>query len=238
MSGVEDVIAAAQSGEMERLASLLDANPSLATASNMLGVQAIHAAHFGGHASAVDLLLSRGVVLDAFLAAELGMLNRVRQAVAADPQVVHALSPVGSALLHRACYWGQTEVARYLLDQGADADAATCDGFLQIRPLGCAVATPNIPNPSDREEVVLELVGMLLARGAGVNGRRRDGLTALHSAAYRGHLRVITVLLDRGADPALRGYEGMGAHASQTAADVAASQGQEEAYSLLRGVAA
>jgi ankyrin repeat protein len=47
----------------------------------------------------------------------------------------------------------------------------------------------------------------LLDRGADVNGRRRDGLTALHSAAYRGHLQVMRYLLQHGADVAIRGSD-------------------------------
>jgi hypothetical protein len=51
----------------------------------------------------------------------------------------------------------------------------TRDDFLQITPLGSAVATtPGIPQPSDREDVVLALVALLLGHGASVNARRRD----------------------------------------------------------------
>jgi ankyrin repeat protein len=141
--------------------------------------------------------------------------------------------PTGFTLLHRACYWGQVAVSRLLFGHGADANAATRDNFLQIRPLGCAVATPDVPNPSDQEDTVLELVGILLDHGADVNGQRRDGLTALHSAAWRGHLRVMRYLLHHGADAGIRGYEGACPHAGQTAADMALAQGQREAVSLL-----
>ena len=231
--GVDEIIGAAGKGDLERVARMLDADPTLAGAANMFGAQAVHAAHFGGHPAVVELLLSRGVELNAFLAADLGMLDRLQSAVTADPQQVRAFSPAGSTLLHRACYWGQTETVGYLLQQGSDANAATRDSFLQIRPLGCAVATPNVPNPSDDEHVVQELVRLLLAHGAEINGRRRDGLTALHGAAYRGHIRVIALLLENGADAGIRGYEDSGPHASQTPADVAAAQGQQAAYSLL-----
>jgi ankyrin repeat protein len=86
--------------------------------------------------------------------------------------------------------------------------------------LGCAVATPDVPNPSDSEDVVLDLVNLLLSSGAEVNARRRDGLTALHSAAYRGHRRVMETLLAHGADPTIRGYDAAGPHGGKTAADM------------------
>jgi ankyrin repeat protein len=233
MPDADAIIAAARAGDYARVSLLLDGDPSLATAMNLFGSQPVHAAHFGGHTRVFDLLVSRGVEIGPFLAAELGMLDRVQAALRENPQFAREFSAQGSTALHRACYWGQVASARLLLEHGADADAPTRDSFLQIRPLGSAVATPDVPNPSDREEVVLELVRLLLDRGAGVNGRRRDGLTALHSAAYRGHLSVIRLLLDRGADPSIRGFEGAGPHSGQTAAEMAVSQGQHAAADLL-----
>jgi len=53
-----------------------------------------------------------------------------------------------------------------LLDAGADPNAISCDGFLQIAPLGSAVATtPGIPQLSDSEDGVLVMVRLLLERG-------------------------------------------------------------------------
>jgi ankyrin repeat protein len=233
MSPVETILAASKDGDYDQVLALLETDPALATAANMLGSQPIHAAHFGGHERIVELLLARGVDLDFFLASELGMLDRVIRSLEPDPELARTFSTAGSTALHRSCYWGQAAVASLLLERGADPNAVTRDSFLQIAPLGCAVATPDVPNPSDREDVVLELVKLLILNGANVNGRRRDGLTALHSAAYRGHLRVIETLLARGADPTTRGYKGAGPHADQTPADVATIQGQAEAASLL-----
>jgi ankyrin repeat protein len=233
MDPAEAILSASKNGDYDEVRRLLDQDPSLATASSMLGAQPIHAAYLGGHERVADLLFARGVTLDPFLAAELGMLDEVNRALHADSGFTLSYS-AGSTALHRACYWGQVEVAKLLLDHAADANAVTKDTFLQIRPLGCAVATPGVPNPSDREEVVVDLVSLLIARGADVNGRRRDGLTALHSAAYRGHLGVIDLLLKHGADVALRGHEGHGPHAGQTAADLADAQGHTDAAALLR----
>jgi|RhiMetdeSRZDD1v2_1073273.scaffolds.fasta_scaffold134903_3 ankyrin repeat protein len=236
MEKVDAILAACKKGGIDEVEQLLKADATLATASTMLGSQPIHAAYLGGHRAIVELLLSRGVQIDFFLASELGMLDRVKHALDMDPKLVLVFSSAGSSALHRSCYWGQIEIARLLLERSADPNAATKDQFLQIRPLGCAVASPDVPNPSDEEDVVLQLVRMLIASGADVNGRRRDGLTALHSAAYRGHLRVIELLLKRGADPTIQGYEGSGPHAGQTAFDMARMQGKVEAATLLRQI--
>jgi ankyrin repeat protein len=227
MNPFREILTAVKAGDYDLVVELLDDDPTLATATSVLGAQPIHAAHFGGHQRIFNLLVSRGVKVDFFLAAELGLLTE------ADAASAKAFSADGSTALHRACYWGQVPVARLLLDNGADPNAVTQDDFLQIAPLGCAVATADVPNPSDDEDVVLELVELLIARGANVNGRRRDGLTALHSAAWRGHRRVLQTLLAQGADRTIQGYAGEGPHSGQTAAQVAESQGHDEAAALL-----
>jgi uncharacterized protein len=227
MNPVNEILAAAKAGNHDAVVALLDDDPSLATATSVMGAQPIHAAHFSGHKHIFDLLVSRGVRIDFFLAAELGLLQET------SAESARAFSADGSTALHGACYWGQVSVARLLLDKGADPNTITRDSFLQIAPLGCAVATPDVPNPGDDEDVVVELVELLIARGADVNGRRRDGLTALHGAAWRGHQRVIQALLAHGADLTIRGYAGMGPHSGQTAAEVAEMQGHEGAAALL-----
>jgi ankyrin repeat protein len=233
MTAFDEILSACKAGDLRRAAGLIRENPSLANQRSMLGSGPIHAAHFAGHHRVVDLLLAYGVPLDVYLAAELGRLDLIRSALDADPQTAQAFNGAGSTALHCACYWGQVPAARLLLDNGADSNAPTRDNFLQIRPLGCAVATPDVPNPSDQEEVVLELVSLLIAKGADVNGRRKDGLTPLHSAAYRGHLRVLNLLLAHGADPTLKGFDGTSPHAGQTALDLALAQDQHAAAELL-----
>jgi len=225
---------AARSGDLKEVARLLDANPALAIASTMTGAQPVHAAHFSQHPGVVELLSTRGVTLDPFLAADLGKVNVLEATVANHPEFPKEFGVNGHTALHRACYWGQVEAARYLLDHGADPNAINQDPFLQIHPLGCAVATADVPNPSDDEAVVMGLVSLLLDRGANVNGRRKDGLAALHSAAYRGHLGILTYLLGHGADPHLRGYENAGPHAGKLAIDLAMAQGQHDAVELLK----
>ena len=44
------------------------------------------------------------------------------------------------------------------------------------------------------------MVRKLLDKGADVNARRADGLTALHRAAALGHKYIVSVLMESGAD--------------------------------------
>ena len=45
---------------------------------------------------------------------------------------------------------------------------------------------------------------LLLRHGAEVNARTEGGATALHRAAYQGHVGVVQTLLQAGADPAIQ----------------------------------
>jgi RimJ/RimL family protein N-acetyltransferase len=224
MEPVDRLVAAALLGEVTQVRRMVAADPALLSARTMFGAGAVHAAHYGGQAAVLDALGDLGLVIDGFLAAELGRIDELREAMAADPGFAARFDERGSTALHGAVYWGQRQAAGLLLDAGADPNAVTRDGFLQIAPLGSAIAsTPGIPQPSDSEDNVLGLVRLLLERGANVNGRRRDGMTALHTACWRGLSRVAQELLDAGADPAITATSGP--HQGQTPADTARSQG-------------
>jgi uncharacterized protein len=224
MQPVDRLVAASLLGRADDVRRMVAADPALLSARNMFGAGAVHAAHFGRQDAVLAVLSDLGLDVDAFLAAELGRLETVREALAADPGLATRFDDYGSTALHGALYWGQHETAELLLEAGADPNASTRDSFLRIAPLGTAIATtPGIPQPSDREDAVLDLVRMLLHRGAQVNAQRADGMTALHTASWRGLAEVVQELLEAGADPAITATAGP--HQGQTAADAALSQG-------------
>ena len=68
----------------------------------------------------VDFLVERGAVIDAHAAARLGMMAKISDFVAADPDVVHARGGDGQTPLHFA---STVEIAGFLLDHGAEIDA-------------------------------------------------------------------------------------------------------------------
>src|SRR5262249_52023528 len=67
-----------------------------------------------------EFLIERGATLDAHSAARLGMLEKVQEFVSADPAVVSARGYAGQTPLH---FSSTIEVAKYLLDHGAEIDA-------------------------------------------------------------------------------------------------------------------
>jgi ankyrin repeat protein len=72
----------------------------------------------------VDFLVERGAVIDAHAAARLGMMEKLRELVTADPSVVHARGGDGQLPLHFA---STVEVAEFLLEHGAEIDARDVD---------------------------------------------------------------------------------------------------------------
>ncbi|MCI0638504.1 MAG: ankyrin repeat domain-containing protein [Gemmataceae bacterium] len=84
------------------------------------------------------------------------------------------------AALGHACWLGRTEVVKLLLDIGVSPDS----GLPQAAQAGN-----------------FDLVTLLLAKGANVNTKSKDGATALHLGALQGGFETVKLLLDKGADP-------------------------------------
>jgi ankyrin repeat protein len=74
--------------------------------------------------SLVSFLTERGAVVDVHSASRLGMMPKLRELVAADPDAVHARGGDGQTPLHFA---STVEVAEFLLSNGAEFDALDVD---------------------------------------------------------------------------------------------------------------
>jgi ankyrin repeat protein len=68
--------------------------------------------------------IQRGAIVTVHAAARLGMMDRVKELISADPASVHARGGDGQTPLH---YASSVEIAEYLLNQGADIDARDID---------------------------------------------------------------------------------------------------------------
>ena len=101
----------------------------------------------------------------------------------------------GPPTLWKACAAGDHDLARRLMDEGADVNAP--DPALGVRPLSYAALFGRV-----------EMVKLLLQRGADANGANRDGGTALHGAAFLGRASVARDLLKAGADPKIKNERG------------------------------
>lgn len=129
-----------------------------------------------------------------FEAAKNGDLEAVQSILGEDPSRLGAVDDQKYTPLHWACIRGQWDVAKFLIEKGADLNAVGGDGGT---PLNWAVHNDNV-----------EMIKLLVDRGAGLNQRNRWGMTELHTAIWRGNLNVADYLLDRGSDPSIETNEG------------------------------
>ncbi len=163
-----------------------------------------------------------------FYAAYKGDLATVRQLVEADGSLATATDKFGITALHWAASRGRTDVVRYLLEQGANAEARDVRGTSRME-MAAEEQSDHTPNPEKQEslfEVAVatpestgipapdantplhwaaacghrDAAAVLLDHGAPVNAANTDLDTPLHYAALYGHAAVVELLLERGAD--------------------------------------
>lgn len=136
---------------------------------------------------------------DAFVA---GDLEALRAAVDDSSVVPNGPMPitVGSCLVY-AIYRSPLSFIRTLLELGADPNAPADDGF---PPLIAAVITGReTPGAKSRQDVD-DVLRLLLSFGCDPNQRGINDYTPLHMAVAERNALAVQILIDGGADPALR----------------------------------
>lgn len=129
-----------------------------------------------------------------FEAAKWGHLDRVISMVNAEPELLDAGDGQGYSALWWAGIRGRGEVARFLIEAGAEPNFVGADGGTALH------------GAAHHDDV--DLMAALLKAGGDVNVRNQWGRTPLHVAARRGCLEVAKLLLDAGADPNAVTHEG------------------------------
>jgi ankyrin repeat protein len=211
----ETFIASIKAGDLTGVEEKVSENSSLANQRDENGLPAVLLAMYYGHPEIADFLVAAGARLGIFEAASVGDLARTVELLEADPGLVNAYSPDGYQPLGLAAFFGQAQVAVYLVARGAAVNSASKNS-MQVMPLHSAVAGQH-----------LEIARLLIDQGADVNARQSDGFTALHGAAQNGQIEMIQLLLAHGADTSARGEGGM------TALDYASRAGHPDVEAWL-----
>jgi ankyrin repeat protein len=143
--------------------------------------------------------LATGAALNIWEAAALGRDARVAELLSQDPSQANAWAADGFMPVGLAAFFGRAAAARVLLDGGADVHAVARNE-MKVQPLHAAVAARDI-----------EIVQLLLDRGADPNARQQIGYTALMGAAGAGRDDMVSLHRAHGADPTLRTDDGKSA---------------------------
>jgi ankyrin repeat protein len=119
-----------------------------------------------------------------------GSVAKLKEYLHAQNLSVNARSEADWSLLDHAAQQNQRDIARYLIEQGAQVDASQQVGPKRgMTPLHRAA-----------EANAYEVASLLIAAGATVNYHGPLGVTPLILAASNGNTRTVQVLLDHGAD--------------------------------------
>src|SRR5688572_7402301 len=219
---VVDLLTAARGGDIERVKTLLEADPRLLVARDPMGNTALIIAVNSGHDVLADLIFDAGVEPGLHEAAAIGDSARVGAALDRRPEQLDTDSPEGFTALALAAHFGHLEVMRLLIDRGADVNRVATHR-IGVTPLHAALFGRQV-------EAALLLVergaDVTLARGG--SGWKRAGWTPLHYAAGMGFSALVQPLLDRGADSSRPDDEG------KTPIDVAIDARRHDIAKVLR----
>jgi ankyrin repeat protein len=177
-------------GDQKAIDESLAADPNLLKARDKAGLSPVLAAAYSGHPRMAERLADKvgpdGLSL--FEAAAVGDVAAVRRRLS-EGWEIEDRSDDGYTPLHMAAYFGRLEVARLLLERGADRNPVSSNDS-RVTPLHSAVSARH-----------RDLAGLLLALGASANAVQKGGSTPLHTAAHNGDEAIVDLLLLRGADP-------------------------------------
>jgi ankyrin repeat protein len=175
-----------------------------------------------GDIATVQALLAKGVDVNAkdkdgrtalMLASWKGQVEVVKELLAKSADA-NAKDNYGGTALMFAAQEDHTETVQALLSKGADVNAADKEGNT---PLHYAAATGNLVITNWVGPYLFEAVthgnkttiDLLLANGANVNAKSKDGYTPLHRASVDGDKDVVELLLTHGANVNATTNDGM-----------------------------
>jgi uncharacterized protein len=195
----EEFLTAIQQADLATVERLIAEDRSLVNSQDAQGISAVRVSVYYGKPEITSLLLKKRPRLDLYDACTIGKVDRVKSILKRKPKLLNEFAPDGFQPLGLAAFFGHVEVARFLLESGAEVNTPSQNG-LKVTPLHSAAAGRHY-----------EIAMLLLERSANPNLRQEGDFVPLHSAAQNGQIEMVKILLQYGADKDLKSSEGKNA---------------------------
>ncbi len=176
------LINAVRAGDTNTVDDLLAKNPLLMDAIDANQTSAVLVAAYAQQFEIAQKLHKAGAELDLFSAAAIGYLPEVEEYYAWNPATMDWYAKDGFTPLQLACYFGQTEVALWLIEKGADIHAVSKNGSA-LQAIHAAVAGRNP-----------QIVRALIHAGADIQAKQEGGFTPLMGAEQNGDEEIMALL--------------------------------------------
>jgi ankyrin repeat protein len=165
-------------GNMAGVREMLATDLSLINSRSTLNETPLGAAAHVGNRAMAEYLLGEGAAPELPASAMLGQDNEVRAAVAADPSLANAAGAHGIPILFHAVIGGNYDLAKYLVEQGANAGPEQAGSLLHA-----AVRAGHV-----------EMAAWTLTLGADLTSLDYEQKTPLQRAEESGNEEMIALL--------------------------------------------
>lgn len=188
MIATKEICEIIQKGLNDKLTAILNETPEIINGKTEQGISFLQFAVYCRNNVAVDLFKQKKSQLDLYEAVSIGDLDRVKSLIENKPTLVNSYAPDGFTPLGLSCFFGYIDVAKYLIEKGADTSQAS-DNPLKVAPIHSACTISNY-----------EIAELLVLNGADVNVREQADYAPLHIAAISGQTKLAKLLIENGAE--------------------------------------
>ncbi|WP_430909087.1 ankyrin repeat domain-containing protein [Maribacter sp. 2-571] len=214
---IETLLDHIKNREEQQAIALVKNNPTLLDATDTNGSSGLMLLAYAGFTEAFDQAIELKKTFEFHEAIVCGKQQLVReQLMQPSKGLVNTYSPDGFTPLSLAAFFNRTEIAKLLLDHGADPNLAATNPS-KVNALHSAVAKENY-----------ELVKLLIEKGAALDAVQTQKVTALHSAVHRGNLQLTQLLVENGATVSVQMENG------DTPIAIAQREGNKEIATFLK----
>ena len=205
-----------ETGNSLAIDDLLNGNPSLSKQKTSHDISPLLLACYYNKPQIVKVLLKHIDELTIHEAAAANLLEQVQAMIEDQPGLLDELSDHGFTPLGIATHFGNEDIVRFLLANGADPNIQSQNGY-NVYPIHTAIGSG-----------FDGIAKMLIEAGAEVNVLQSSRTSPLHLASQHGNIDLIILLLEHGALVEIKNDMG------KTASDLAAEKGHTEIAHILK----